>query len=510
MLNYRDEYELCDLPIPYIEQIKQCFKKYNGSRHFFLVAENEWEAKKAFAYIGKNLVAVDEEGGLGLNCCYEIQFSDLVGQDNQGNNPYLAGMLGIKVGDGIFYSGVEEGENLSKKLEIIVACASLFQCIWITPRESKQPWVAQFMMENDTQLFELEASGIKYYEQVVLYFLEKYSVKLEKGLEPTQLIQRMKNVFGKEFREEFVEWNIKEAAEYAAGENRTVLIKSDFHRLKFDYGINKLDSMIGLESIKKLALESRVLLLEEQSNPKLTGIHRNMIFYGNPGTGKTTCAQLLAQIMAETGNTNVRFIAPGRNELIGKYVGHTSPKIKKLFEDAEGGVLFVDEAGFFLNDGSGGFVQEAIKEFVRYMELYPNVTVIFALYDPEVENFLKLDDGLASRIAKMVHFPDYTPEQLYEIANHMLKEKGYGMSEAAQEICLEYFKKNSINKNFGNARAVRKLVEAIVVEISIRHMTEIEKGKKSNLVSEVDVQRGIADIKSDVMSLKRSIGFCCN
>ena len=229
-----------------------------------------------------------------------------------------------------------------------------------------------------------------------------------------------------------------------------------------------------------------------------------MLFYGNPGTGKTTSARLLAEVMAEYGTTNATFIEASRADIIGKYVGTTAVKIAELFEKARNGVLFVDEAGFFLNKGAGGYVNEAIKEFVRFMENCPDVTVIFAMYEKEVEEFLNLDAGLSSRISRMVRFKDYSIQELQDICMHIAKENGYKLEKEALMTAMDHIAVLKRGRNFGNARDVRKIVESSIRAHSVRLMKPGEK--KPDCLTKEDVEKGIRRLKP-ASAIKANFGF---
>ena len=131
--------------------------------------------------------------------------------------------------------------------------------------------------------------------------------------------------------------------------------------------------MTGLIEPKRMVRESVAYLKETARNPRLltADVHNNLIFCGNPGTGKTSVAGIYARALAENGARNGVLENASRQDLIGKFVGHTAARIASKFEEARGGVLFIDEAGFFINRESGGFVSEALKELVRYMETMP-------------------------------------------------------------------------------------------------------------------------------------------
>ena len=272
----------------------------------------------------------------------------------------------------------------------------------------------------------------------------------------------------------------------------------------------ELNSMIGLEDPKNAALELAAMLYEMDLNPELGVIRKSMIFEGNPGSGKTTVAELITRVLAETGNARNAFVTVSRSDLIGKYVGHTAPKVEKKFDEARGGVLFVDEAGFFLGgDHTDQFASEAIKEFVRYMELYADVTVIFAMYKNEVEDFLNLDEGLSSRICRRVVFEDYTNEELVKIAHYMAEKQGYKLSPKSNSSITAYIDRlrKRLKNNYGNAREIRKLIETAIKKHAVKdYLTKAAK-KANPTLSTNDVNEAIASLEKNVEAPKQTLGF---
>ncbi len=258
---------------------------------------------------------------------------------------------------------------------------------------------------------------------------------------------------------------------------------------------------IGLKPLKQAAEEFIAVEWERKRNSKAVLSSRHMIFEGNPGTGKTFGARLLANLLSEEGLSNGVFTVAERKDIIGKYVGHTAPLVSELFERSKGGVLFVDEAGFFLNENSGGFLEEAVKEFVRNMEVYRNVTVIFAFYPGEAKRFLKLDQGLNSRISSVIHFDDYTQDELAGIFKEMIRERGYAPGRGVAELVRQFISdcRKTKGKQYGNAREIRKLCDAAVKAIALRHRAEGDKCT-GNTLRRADLTRAIEMLKSQVDS----------
>ena len=197
---------------------------------------------------------------------------------------------------------------------------------------------------------------------------------------------------------------------------------------------------------------------------------RNLAFAGPPGTGKSVTARLAARILREEGCGSGRFVEAGREQLIGTYLGETSPKIAELFEQARGGVLFIDEAGALLGGEHDSYATEAVNALVRHMELHPETMVIFATYPGEMERLLSSNPGLKSRIAQVLHFPAYDDAQLWEIFQGFAREDGCGLPEGAEEVCRDFFSalRRRDPEGFGNGREARRLFQGAVEELALR------------------------------------------
>ena len=227
----------------------------------------------------------------------------------------------------------------------------------------------------------------------------------------------------------------------------------------------KLSNMIGLDDVRAVITSaidySRVQSLYEKAGIANSEMTRHMVFYGNPGTAKTTCARLYAQIMKDNGLLKKgHLIEVGRKDIVSKYLGGTAPLIKEYFEKADGGVLFIDEAYSLVDDKKGLYGDEAINTIVQEMEnKRDSVVVILAGYPEEMETFLARNPGLRSRISFHVHFRDYTSTELLSILKLFVKEAGMDIEEAATPKLMNIFDEAIEQKDFGNGRFARNLFE---------------------------------------------------
>lgn len=236
----------------------------------------------------------------------------------------------------------------------------------------------------------------------------------------------------------------------------------------------KLMSLIGLketkEYIRKIVAYARLKKEMEKAMKNTGEMSLNMVFYGNPGTAKTTVARLLGGILFNAGLVkNEQIVEVGRADLVAEYIGQTAVKIKNLFKQAEGGILFIDEA-YSLEQGKGdGFSEEAVSTIVQEMEnMRDQVIVIFAGYEEPMRKFLDMNPGLRSRIPFSVRFPDYSTEELVEITEQIAKEKGFVLSNQAKMEVIADCSKIVGNENAGNGRFCRNLVEGSILAYAER------------------------------------------
>jgi SpoVK/Ycf46/Vps4 family AAA+-type ATPase len=251
----------------------------------------------------------------------------------------------------------------------------------------------------------------------------------------------------------------------------------------------ELNALIGLdnvkEEIKSLINLIKVRKLREEYNMPLTNVSYHMVYTGNPGTGKTTVARLVAKIYKELGILSEgNLVETDRSGLVAGYVGQTALKVKEVVEQAIGGVLFIDEAYALASGiGTGDFGGEAIDTLVKLMEdNRDNLVVIVAGYREEMSKFLKSNTGLISRFNRFIDFRDYTVEELLLILKSMAKDAGLTIEAEAIQVVEEKLLLLEDHKKimFGNGRGIRNIFEKIMVNQANRLMMN-EKPTKEQL-----------------------------
>ena len=247
----------------------------------------------------------------------------------------------------------------------------------------------------------------------------------------------------------------------------------------------ELQEMIGLERAKALVddilMGQELRILKEARGFTTNRGSHHILFTGNPGSAKTTVARLLAKILYDRRvTTNPRLLECGRGDIIAKYVGHTADKVRKLFEKAEGGVLFIDEAYSLVDDRRGLYGDEAIATIVQEMENMRNkVIVILAGYKQPMEKLLQVNEGLRSRIGFHIDFPDYNADEMTEIIKLMASKQNYVISGKAIQRCHEIFVHACTNEEFGNGRFARNLLEQAILHQARRLLTAHNRNKES-------------------------------
>ena len=224
--------------------------------------------------------------------------------------------------------------------------------------------------------------------------------------------------------------------------------------------------LIGLAPVKGRIRDISALLLIDRLRTR-AGLSAgapalHMSFTGNPGTGKTTVAMRMAEILHRLGYLRKGHLtAVTRDDLVGQYIGHTAPKTREVLKRAMGGVLFIDEAYYLYRpENERDYGQEAIEILLQEMENHrDDLVVILAGYQDRMERFFRSNPGLSSRIAHHIEFPDYTAEELFAITQLMLGQLQYRLSPEAEIAFHDYIERRKVRPHFANARSMRNALD---------------------------------------------------
>ena len=250
--------------------------------------------------------------------------------------------------------------------------------------------------------------------------------------------------------------------------------------------LDKLDrELIGLVPVKTRIRETAALLLVDRLRNKLqlsaVSPTLHMSFTGNPGTGKTTVALRMAEILHRLEYVRTgQLITVTRDDLVGQYIGHTAPKTKEVIKKAMGGVLFIDEAYYLYKpENERDYGAESIEILLQVMENNrDDLVVVLAGYKDKMDTFFHSNPGMRSRIAHHIDFPDYSAEELLAIAKLMLAEQNYRLSEDATKALLEYIQRRKTMEHFANARSVRNALDRARLRQANRLFASTKKSLK--------------------------------
>ena len=271
-------------------------------------------------------------------------------------------------------------------------------------------------------------------------------------------------------------------------------LRKEFEAVEIASVLSQLDEeLIGLVPVKTRIREIASLLLVERIRQKMalasTFPTLHMSFTGNPGTGKTTVALRMANILHRLG-----FVRRGhvinvtRDDLVGQYIGHTAPKTKEILKKAMGGVLFIDEAYYLYRpENERDYGQESIEILLQVMESQrEDLVVILAGYGDRMEKFFQSNPGFRSRIAHHIDFPDYSEAELLAIAELMLEEQNYHLSPEARDAFVRYIAIRKTQPLFSNARSIRNALDRIRLRQANRLVSRLDRVLTSAEVTSIE------------------------
>jgi len=260
----------------------------------------------------------------------------------------------------------------------------------------------------------------------------------------------------------FAETEVPQAAAPAA-----IDLREEFETSGVKDVLAELDrDLIGLAPVKRRIRETAALLLVERARRRMGLAHEtptlHMSFTGNPGTGKTTVALRMADLLHRLGYIRKgHLVSVTRDDLVGQYIGHTAPRTKEILKKAMGGVLFIDEAYYLYRpENERDYGQEAIEILLQVMENQrDDLVVVLAGYAQRMDRFFESNPGFRSRVAHHIDFPDYSDDELLRIAEQMLDKQNYLFDTKATAAMADYIARRRAQPHFANARSIRNALD---------------------------------------------------
>ena len=286
------------------------------------------------------------------------------------------------------------------------------------------------------------------------------------------------------------------SVDVASNAPATVRLADEFEESGVGPVLEQLDDeLIGLAPVKQRIREIAALLLVDRVRSRFGLASQaptlHMSFTGNPGTGKTTVAMRMAEILHRLGYVRRgHLIAVTRDDLVGQYIGHTAPKTKEVLKKAMGGVLFIDEAYYlYRQENERDYGQESIEILLQVMENNrDDLVVILAGYADKMDRFFRSNPGFRSRVAHHIDFPDYTDADLIAIGERMLASLNYRLSEPAREALAEYIPLRRAQPLFANARSLRNALDRARLRQANRLFAERDQELTLEAITTIDAE----------------------
>ncbi|MCZ6667583.1 MAG: CbbX protein [Gammaproteobacteria bacterium] len=299
---------------------------------------------------------------------------------------------------------------------------------------------------------------------------------------------------------EHIETEESETPEIILPDDTPVDLQEELRSSNVQEVLDQLDrELIGLKPVKTRIREIAALLLVDRVRKKvqLSAVSPtlHMSFTGNPGTGKTTVALRMAEILHRLDYVRTgQLITVTRDDLVGQYIGHTAPKTREVIKKAMGGVLFIDEAYYLYKpENERDYGAESIEILLQVMENNrDDLVVILAGYKDKMDTFFHSNPGMRSRIAHHIDFPDYSADELLAIAKLMLAEQNYRLSEDATKALLEYIHRRKTMVHFANARSIRNALDRARLRQANRLFADTKKSLKKVDLMTIEAEEFLA------------------
>ena len=484
-LHIKDESKsLLKKMIEYIRKYNEKIEKQFISFNMCIFSENEETKKDILDILNQNInyFSYMKKGNAGVVSFYDVDKAEKLDEIYSSNHNVIA----FESAKAIDLKSQEDKEKILNKLKDKIKDNEQNVLTVLTAKNTEELYgIFSISADLKNEFSEFEIIEEKPDVQ------EVYNEILEKVKDSTNLDEQMQIDLLEYISNTYEKSDLK-YIEYRDKLLKTITFNKEIPKFEKDKSIDEvfeeLDGLVGLNKVKQ-ALRDLVSLKElknKASNDlKIKDVNLHMVFLGNPGTGKTTVARMVAEILY-----NLKYIKQNKlievssKDLVAEYVGQTAPKTMAVVQKALGGVLFIDEA-YSLASGQGqgnGYNEEAIATLIQAMENHrDNLVVIFAGYTKEMQSFLNTNSGIVSRIGYTLEFEDYTTEELIKIFEQMTKKAGFVVEEKAIKKLEKIIEEYKDTKNFGNARFVRNVYEKTI----IKHASNIKEKKSKKAIKTI-------------------------